>query len=73
MIEQVMALKYIVAAIVYSALGIGILIISFFIFDWLTPHKLWEEIVDNKNLPLAIALGATTLGVAQIIASAIHG
>lgn len=73
MIEQVFSLKYIVAAIVYSALGIAMMMISFIIFDFITPGKLWKEIVEEKNLPLAVALGATTLGVAQIIASAIHG
>jgi putative membrane protein len=73
MVEQVFALKYIVASIVYSLIGIVILVFSFAIFDWLTPHKLWEEIVDKQNLPLAIALGAMTIAVGNIIASAIHG
>lgn len=71
--EQVFAVKYIVAAIVYSLLGILILLFSFVIFDKLTPGDLWKEVVVEKNLPLAITLGAMTLAVGQIIASAIHG
>jgi uncharacterized membrane protein YjfL (UPF0719 family) len=73
MIEQVLTLKYILASVVYSLIGLVILVISFVIFDWLTPGKLWEEIVEHKNLPLAVSLGAMTIAVGQIIASAIHG
>ena len=71
--EQVFALKYIVAAIVYSMLGIVILIFSIMVFDKFTPGDLWKDIVEEKNLPLAVALGAMMLAVGQIIASAIHG
>jgi putative membrane protein len=72
-VEQVFALHYVVAAVVYSFLGIAILAVFFLVFDWLTPRELWKEIVEEKNLPLAITLAATTLAVGNIIASAIHG
>lgn len=71
--DQALALKYIVASIVYSFIGILILIFSCYVFDWITPHKLWDEIVDKKNVPLAIVLAAMILAVGQIVASAIHG
>ncbi|HEY9870279.1 MAG TPA: DUF350 domain-containing protein [Candidatus Obscuribacterales bacterium] len=71
--EQVLTLKYVVASIVYSLIGIGILIFSCLVFDALTPGKLWEEIVKEKNLSVAIVLGAMVLAVGHIIASAIHG
>jgi uncharacterized membrane protein YjfL (UPF0719 family) len=72
-LEQVINLKYIAAAFVYSMLGIVILAIAFLVFDRLTPGNLWKEIVVEHNLPLAITAGAMTLAMAQIIASAIHG
>lgn len=72
-VEQVMQFKYVVASIVYSALGIGILVFSCYVFDALTPGNMWEDIVKEKNLPLAVALGAMLLAVGQIVASAIHG
>lgn len=71
--EQVFSFKYVVASVVYSLVGILMLTFSCVVFDWLTPHKLWDEIVDKKNLPLAVALGAMLISVGQIIASAIHG
>jgi putative membrane protein len=71
--EQFLSLKYIGAAIVYSALGVVLLILSSIIFDKVTPGDMWKEIVVEKNLPLAIATGAMILAMGQIIASAIHG
>ncbi len=57
---------------VYAALGIMIFSAAFAIVDWLTPYKLWEEIVEHKNVALAIMVGAMSIGVCIIIASAIH-
>lgn len=71
--EQVFALKHLVAAVVYSFVGVIILIMAFVIFDLLTPGKLMHEIVKEKNTPLAIAVGATIIALGMIIASAIHG
>ncbi len=71
--EQVFSLKYIVAAIVYSLLGIVILIFSLIIFDKVTPGDMWKEIVTEKNLPFAITVAAMTIAMGSIIASAIHG
>ena len=73
MAEQLFSFKYILASIVYSLVGILILVFSCFVFDWLTPGNMWDDIVKEKNLPLAVALGAMMLAVGQIVASAIHG
>jgi len=72
-VEQVLTLKYVLAAIVYSLLGIGILCFSTKVFDWLTPGDMWKDIVVEKNLPLAITLAAMIVAVGHIIAAAIHG
>ena len=71
--EQVLTTKYIVAALVYSLLGILILCFSTKVFDWLTPGDMWKDIVLEKNLPLAITLAAMIIAVGNIIAAAIHG
>ncbi|MCZ8074184.1 MAG: DUF350 domain-containing protein, partial [Paucibacter sp.] len=47
--------------------------ISFVIIDKLTPYKLWEEIVEHKNIALAIVVGAMCISIGQIVAAAIHG
>jgi uncharacterized membrane protein YjfL (UPF0719 family) len=61
-----------VAAVVFAALGIGVLIASLVVIDRLTPFTLWKEIIDEHNTALAILLGALSLGVSIIIAAAIH-
>jgi uncharacterized membrane protein YjfL (UPF0719 family) len=62
-----------VNSILYSLLGIIILVVSFMVVEKLTPkHNLWKEVVENKNIALAIVAGFFMLAVAIIIASAIH-
>lgn len=71
--EQVFAVKYIVAAVVYSLVGIVMLSVAFWVFDLLTPGNLWKEVAVEKNMPLAVTLAAMTIAVGMIIAAAIHG
>jgi putative membrane protein len=62
----------VVNAIVYAAMGIVIFSGAFLVLDKITPYNLWKEIVQEHNLALAILLGAMSLGLCVIIASAIH-
>lgn len=71
--EHLLSLKYIWASIVYSFIGIIILVLSFWIIEKITPENLYKEILENKNVALAIILSAFMLAIAIIIASAIHG
>jgi uncharacterized membrane protein YjfL (UPF0719 family) len=59
-------------ALVYSILGIVIFAVSFAIIDKLTPYHLWKEIVEDKNMALAVLIGAISLGMCVIIAAAVH-
>jgi len=71
--SELINIKYVVAALLYSAIGLVIMAIAFWLFDKMTPGHLWKEIVEEHNIALAITAGATILAIAQIIASAIHG
>jgi putative membrane protein len=71
--EQMISGKYMLAAVVYSFIGLIILFLSLIAFDKFTPGDLWHEIVEKHNVAMAITVGAVTIAVAQIIASAIHG
>jgi putative membrane protein len=62
----------VVNAIIYAALGIIIFALAFAIIDKVTPYNLWKEIVQEHNTALAILLGAMSLGICVIIASAVH-
>jgi uncharacterized membrane protein YjfL (UPF0719 family) len=59
-------------ALVYSLLGIVIFVIVFVLIDRLTPYHLWKEIVEDKNVALAILIGAMSIGMCIIIAAAVH-
>jgi uncharacterized membrane protein YjfL (UPF0719 family) len=71
--ESLINLKYIVNALVFSVIGIIILAIAMYLFDKLTPNKLWDEIVHKQNVALAIAAAAVIIGMSLIIAFSIHG
>jgi putative membrane protein len=62
----------VVNAIVYAAIGIVIFAGAFLVIDKVTPYNLWKEIVQEHNTALAILLGAMSLGICVIIASAVH-
>ncbi|WP_207420347.1 MULTISPECIES: DUF350 domain-containing protein [Desertivirga] len=72
-LHELINYKYLVASLVYSVLGIVILVISFVIIEKITPENLWKEIVDKKNNALAIVCAAFIIAIAIIISSAIHG
>ncbi|MCX6855099.1 MAG: DUF350 domain-containing protein [Verrucomicrobia bacterium] len=59
-------------SLIYALLGIVIFIAGFIIVDKLTPYDLWKQLVEEKNVALAIVVGAAALGICLIIASAIH-
>ncbi len=66
--------QYLISSFVYSCLGIFILFITFAIVEILTPkHNVRREILENKNVALAIFAGFFMVAISIIIASAIHG
>jgi len=61
-----------VGSLVYSVLGILLVVISFIIIDKLTPYDLWKELIEDRNQPLATVVAAFVIGIAIIVAAAIH-
>lgn len=59
-------------AIVYAVLGIVIFALAFVTIDKCTPHDLWKEIIEEKNIALAIIVGFMALAMGIIIAAAVH-
>ena len=60
-------------SVLYALIGVVIFWICFVIVDKVTPYKLWEEIVDKKNVALAIVVGSTAISIGMIVAAAVHG
>jgi uncharacterized membrane protein YjfL (UPF0719 family) len=59
-------------ALVFAVLGVVVLILSLLLWDKVTPFNLWKEIIEEHNTALAIVVGLTSLGIAIIIAAAVH-
>ena len=72
-LHDLINIKYIIASVLYSVIGILILLISYWIIEKITPENLWREIVDKHNIALAIVCASFMIAVAIIISSAIHG
>jgi putative membrane protein len=62
----------IISALVFALIGILVFVLAFLFMDKLTPYHLWKEIVQEHNMALAILVGAMSIGICIIIASAIH-
>ncbi|MBX9880534.1 MAG: DUF350 domain-containing protein [Sphingomonas sp.] len=62
-----------IGTLVYAVVGIVVFAVGFFVFDALTPGKLWEEIHQKQNLAVATFAGFVALGFALIVAAAVHG
>jgi putative membrane protein len=60
-------------SILYALIGVGIFWLSFVIIDKLTPYDLWGEIVERKNLALAVVVAAMCLAIGLIVSAAIQG
>ena len=65
-------LAFVTEAVVFSVLGLLLYAVGFVVIDKLTPYKLWHEIIEGKNIALAILIGAAVLGLSNIIAAAVH-
>jgi len=65
--------EIILGSILYAVIGILVLLFFFVVIDKLTPYHLWTEIVEKKNMALAIVLGAMCIAVGLIVAAAVHG
>lgn len=61
----------IIATIVYSLLGLLLLILSYVIVDRLTHFSLHEEVAEKQNIAVAIVIGAILIALSIIIAAVI--
>ena len=60
-------------SLLYALVGVAVFWIAFVIIDRLTPYDLWGEIVEKKNLALAIVVAAMCIAIGLIVAAAVHG
>lgn len=62
-----------VGSILFALIGVMVFWVCFVIIDKLTPYDLWKEIVEEKNVALAIVVGAMCIAIGLIVSAAVHG
>ena len=60
-------------SIFYAFIGVLILWVCFILFDKITPYRLWDELVEKKNVALAIVVGSMCIAIGLIVSAAVHG
>ncbi|HXM35652.1 MAG TPA: DUF350 domain-containing protein [Pyrinomonadaceae bacterium] len=66
-------LNLIVTTLVFSLIGIVLFALAFLIIVKIAPFSTRKEIEDDQNVALAILIGSVIIGIAMIVASAVHG
>jgi uncharacterized membrane protein YjfL (UPF0719 family) len=66
-------LNLVLTTLVFSLVGIVLFALAFFIIVKLAPFSTRKEIEDDQNVALAILIGSVIIGIAMIVASAVHG
>ena len=62
-----------ITTIIFVAIGLVVFLLAFLLVVMLAPFSVKKEIEEDHNTSLAIIIGAIIIGIAMIIASAIHG
>jgi putative membrane protein len=69
--DQLVAL--IIQTLVFTAIGLILFGLAFWIMDKVTPFSLRKELEEDHNTALAIVLASVIIGIALIVSAAIHG
>jgi putative membrane protein len=60
-------------SMLFALMGVAVFWLCFVVIDKLTPYDLWAEIVEKKNMALAIVVGAMCIAIGLIVSAAVHG
>ena len=63
----------IVTSLIYSTIGIVIFAVAYKVAERLLPFNLAKELSEDDNTAVGVLMGSIMLGLAIIIAAAIHG
>ena len=57
----------------FAALGVVVFALAFWLMVKISPFSVRKEIEDDQNTSLAILMGSVIIGLALVIAAAVHG
>jgi uncharacterized membrane protein YjfL (UPF0719 family) len=59
-------------AVIFAVLGAAVFFACFGIIRRMTPGDLWKEVIEGRNVALAVLVGLMSVALALIIAAAMH-
>jgi putative membrane protein len=66
-------LQNVMAAAAFSLLGIALFAFAMWLMTGVVPFSIRKEIEEDQNVALGIVMGSIFIGIAIIVAAAIHG
>jgi len=63
----------VVTTLMFALIGIVLFALAFLIIVKISPFSTRKEIEEDQNISLAILIGSVIIGIAMIVASAVHG
>jgi uncharacterized membrane protein YjfL (UPF0719 family) len=64
--------KNLTLTVVWTTLGVVLFAVAFWVIGKILPFSIRKEIEEDQNTALGILIGAVILGIAIIVAAAIH-
>lgn len=65
--------KHLVSSMVFSLVGLGVFSLGIQVLKFLFPFDMKKEIETDQNTAFGLVIGSFILGLALIIAAAVHG
>jgi putative membrane protein len=62
-----------VTTLVFTLIGLILFAIAFWIIVKVSPFSIRKEIEDDQNIALGIVIASVIIGIALIVAAAVHG
>lgn len=66
-----LTLNAVISTVIYSILGLIVLLIGYKVFDWMTPYDFQKEIAEDDNTAVGVMIAGVFIALAIIIAAAI--
>ena len=63
----------VIASVVYSLIGLAVFVLGFVVLRAILPFDVHKELEQDHNTAVGVVIGSFVLGLAIIIAAAIHG
>ena len=70
---KVVDMQEVAGALIYTAIGVVAFAAAFWIMSKAIPFSVRKEIEEDQNTALGVIMGSVVIGLAIIIAAAIHG